>query len=123
MKGVSGFLNYTKNPEVRMNLKQLREGAYVSVASLAGGRPLFTRQVIFPNGGSDPRAYDYKPPVDRPQSRVYHTVQYHASVDGQQVPTQMDWGSTIIKTAIGCVVVVLMCIALLSSHNARGWAR
>jgi len=123
LTGVSGFLNYTKHPEARMNLNQLHAGAYVSVALLDGKRVLFTRQVIFPNGGSDPWAYDYKLPVDQPKSRVSHLVQYHASGDGQQVPAKMDWGSTIIKTLVGCVVVVLVCIALPSCHNTRGWAR
>jgi len=140
LTGVSGFLNYTKHPEARMNLRQLRAGAYVSVASLAAERVLFTRPVIFPNGGSDPRAYDYKPhslpsaqmpqkatlPVDQQQRRSYHTVQYDASGDGQQeqkVPDHMDLGSTITKTAIGCVVVVLVCIALPSRDNVSGWAR
>jgi len=61
-----------------------------------------------------------------PVGRSYHTVQYHTSGDGQQeqnAPAQMDLGSTIIKTVLGCVVVVLMCIALPSCHNVRGRAR
>jgi len=123
LAGVSGFLNSAKASEARMNLRQLRAGAIVSVASLAAERVVFTKQVIFSNGGSDPRSYDYKPPTDQPQSLDYHTVRFDASKDGQQVKAQMDWGSTIIKTVIGCVVVVLVCIALPSRHNARGWAR
>jgi len=65
-------------------------------------------------------------PVGQPQSRSYHTVQYHTSGDGQQeknVPAHIDWGSSIIKVVIGCVVVVLVCIALPSRHKVRGWAR
>merc|ERR1712079_942647 len=61
LTGVSGFLNYTKHPEARMNLGQLHAGAYVSVATLTPQHLLFTKQVIFPNGETDPRAYDFKP--------------------------------------------------------------
>jgi hypothetical protein len=64
-------------------------------------------------------------PVDQPQRRSYHIVQYHTSGRGQQeqnVPAQMDWTSTIIKTVIGCVVVVMVCVSIPSRHNVRGWA-
>jgi len=134
LTGVSGFLTEKKHAEARMNLTQLRAGAWVPVADLFGMERFFvTNQVIFPNGGSDPRSYDYKPPVNKPPvdllageqaaSRDYHTVRYHASGDGQQVTTKIDWGSTIMKTLIGCVVVALVCIALPYRHDARGWAR
>jgi len=60
ISGVSGFLNYTEHPEAMMDLKQLHTGASITVAGLA---PEFvvTEKVIFPNGGSDPRVYDYNP--------------------------------------------------------------
>jgi len=127
--GASGHISFTSNMTGTgsINANGGLASAALTLRQVQKGRLARLGTVDRPGGNDAARTWRVRLtrgfpllPVDQPQSRSHHAVQYQRE---QNVLAQMGWSSTIMKTLIGCVAVVLVCIAFPSRYHVRGWAR